>query len=306
MRWSMRLRRRRPATRFKSARAVAGARGERAGKPLAKLVEPLQHGREERLRLRPAANGQLEALAAALDAPRQAMPRPVRELAELSRAARRAPARRSRRRRSASARAGRRRSRQGRVGLVADRGDERDRRVGDGAHHLLLVERPQILDRAAAAGDDQQVGPRLDRRQSRESRAAILAAAPSPCTGTGHTMTWRRAAVREAVEDVADHRAGRRGDDADHARQERQLALARLVEQAFRGERPAALLEQAPAARPRPASSIRSTTIWYLRSAGIGGELARRDHLDAVLGTEGERCGARPARSPRRCTRSRP
>ena len=30
--------------------------------------------------------------------------------------------------------------------------------VGDGAHHLLFVERPEILDRAAAAGDDQQIG----------------------------------------------------------------------------------------------------------------------------------------------------
>ena len=46
------------------------------------------------------------------------------------------------------------------VGLVADRGDQRDHAVGRGAHHDLLVERPEILERAAAARDDQQIGPR--------------------------------------------------------------------------------------------------------------------------------------------------
>ena len=54
----------------------------------------------------------------------------------------------------------------------------------------------------------------------------------------------RRAAVLEPVEDVADHRAGRRGDHADHLRQERQRPLALGVEQALGGERPAAPFEQ--------------------------------------------------------------
>ena len=53
-----------------------------------------------------------------------------------------------------------------------------------------------------------------------------------------------REAVLEPVEDVADHRAGRRGDDADHARREGQRPLARLVEQALGRQRPAALVEQ--------------------------------------------------------------
>ena len=46
------------------------------------------------------------------------------------------------------------------VGLVADAGDDRDAARGDRAHDDLLVEAPQILDRAAAARDDQQVGAR--------------------------------------------------------------------------------------------------------------------------------------------------
>jgi hypothetical protein len=49
---------------------------------------------------------------------------------------------------------------QGHVGLMADRGDQLDQARGSGAHHDLLVERPQILDRAAAARDNEEVGPR--------------------------------------------------------------------------------------------------------------------------------------------------
>ncbi len=46
------------------------------------------------------------------------------------------------------------------VGLVADGGDERDVALRRRAHHDFLVEAPQVLERAAAARDDEQVGPR--------------------------------------------------------------------------------------------------------------------------------------------------
>jgi len=42
---------------------------------------------------------------------------------------------------------------------VAHRRDERDRALGRGAHHDLLVEAPQVLDGPAAAGDDEHIGP---------------------------------------------------------------------------------------------------------------------------------------------------
>ena len=48
-------------------------RGERTRQPLAKLVDPLHRGREDRLRLGPAADCQVIALAPALDPPRQAL-----------------------------------------------------------------------------------------------------------------------------------------------------------------------------------------------------------------------------------------
>ena len=66
-----------------------------------------------------------------------------------------------------------------------------------------------------------------------------------------------RETVGEPMQDVADHGAGRRGDDADDRRQERQQLLARLVEQTLGGEFLLALLQAAPSARrsrPAPAS----------------------------------------------------
>ncbi len=49
---------------------------------------------------------------------------------------------------------------QGPVGLVPDRGDQRDGARGGGAGHDLLVEAPEILETAAAARHDEEIGPR--------------------------------------------------------------------------------------------------------------------------------------------------
>ena len=46
------------------------------------------------------------------------------------------------------------------VGLMTDRGNQRNQAFRRRANDDLLVEAPQILERAAAARDDQQVGPR--------------------------------------------------------------------------------------------------------------------------------------------------
>jgi hypothetical protein len=43
------------------------------------------------------------------------------------------------------------------VGLVPDGGDGRDLRLGQRARHQLLVEGPEVLEAAAAAGHDQHV-----------------------------------------------------------------------------------------------------------------------------------------------------
>jgi len=47
---------------------ATGSRSERTGQPLTDFLQPLNHRREDRLRLGPAADGQVEALFAALGA----------------------------------------------------------------------------------------------------------------------------------------------------------------------------------------------------------------------------------------------
>ena len=138
---------------------TAGTRGKRPRQALAELVDLLRHRREQRLRLGPATDGQLEPFACPFDAPRQAFLRPMLEVGELRHqlgADRYGNLRRSGRRRRAPVGGV---VDQGGVGLVADRRDQRNRRFRRGAHHFFLVEGPEVLDRPSPAGDDQQVGP---------------------------------------------------------------------------------------------------------------------------------------------------
>ena len=89
------------------------------------------------------------------------------------------------------------------------------------------------------------------------------------------------------MQDVADHRAGRRGDDADHAGQERNELLARLVEQAFGGELLLALFEQRH--QRADAGGLQALDHDLVRGAPrIGGEPTGRDDLQALLGLEAD------------------
>ena len=92
-------------------------------------------------------------------------------------------------------------------------------------------------------------------------------------------------AVGEAMQNVANDGAGRRGHHADHSRQERGLALARGVEQPLLGEFPAPRLEQ----RHQRADSgelERFDHDLVARLAGEGGQSAGRDDLEPLLGLE--------------------
>ncbi len=92
---------------------------------------------------------------------------------------------------------------QGGVGLVPHGRDDRDGRRRHRAGQALVVEAPQVLDRAAAARDDQQVGAgdgpvRPSGRRSRGWRFPTWPQAASPWTTTGQTMTrqGQRSAMR--------------------------------------------------------------------------------------------------------------
>ena len=121
----------------------------------------------------------------------------------------------------------------GDVGLVPDGRDHRDRAGGNRPRHDLLVERPEILERTAAAPDDHHVDV---------DRCARPAGAParSPPAGAFALHARRRddqvrvrIAPAQDADDVAQRRAVDRGDDADAAGEGRQRALARLGKQPF-------------------------------------------------------------------------
>ncbi len=175
------------------------------------------------------------------------------------------------------------------VRFMADGGDHRNAGGGDGAGQRLVIEPPKILEAAAAARHDQQVGLRY---------GAILRQCVEAVDGGGHFGACRfalhphrpdqhmqRKPVLDPVDDVADDRACRRGDDADDARHERQQAFAAGIEQAF-GLQPALALFQQCHQRPGAGrlQIVDDDLVGGL--SGIGGEPAGGDHLHAFLGAE--------------------
>ena len=239
---------------------MARARGERARQPLAELVEPLRQRREQRLRL--AASGRRSARSARGRARRGATGIAARDAASSASCAN-SSARTGTAISAAAVGVGARRSAAKSISVVSvswptaeisgigDSAAARTTSSSLNAHRSSIEPPPRAtISRSGRGSID---GEAADRRRDLRRRALAL---------DRHRPDddMRRAAVLEPVEDVADHRAGRRGDDADHPRQERQLALARGVEQPFGGQRPAALSSSAISA-PSPASSIRSTTI---------------------------------------------
>ncbi|MNT57809.1 hypothetical protein D3C72_1952110 [compost metagenome] len=116
---------------------------------------------------------------------------------------------------------------------MADAADHRQRGAGDGAGDHFFVERPQVLDAAAAAADDQQ----LD-----------LLAQVGRIDGGGDLCRGAVALYRRRVQDqrdaghapaqggdhVAQRGGGRRGDDADGGGVAGQRFFVAIVEQSFR------------------------------------------------------------------------
>ncbi len=178
--------------------------------------------------------------------------------------------------------------------------------LGGGADDDLLVEAPQVLEAAAAPRDNDDVRSHhgAGRRQSIEATNG-----GGDFGGGGVALDLhrpdqhpRREAVAEPVEDVADHRAGRRGDDADDPREIGERPFPRLVEQPLGGELPAPLLEQRhQRADAGGLQSVDDELIFGL--AGKRREPAGGDNLDAFLRLETE---ARQCRPPHHRLEPRP
>src|SRR5690606_7812178 len=126
---------------------------------------------------------------------------------------------------------------QGGVGLVPHGGNDRDAGGGDCAGQAFVVEAPQILDRAAAAGDDQQVWPGQGAAGGHGVEAADgvgdLAAGGLALDDHWPDDDPAGPALGDAVQDVADHRPGRTGDDPDAGGEGRDRLLASGVEQSL-------------------------------------------------------------------------
>ena len=146
----------------------------------------------------------------------------------------------------------------GEVGLVADRGDHGDAAGEDRARHRLLVERPQVLERAAAARDDDDVdvGDRFqpaDRRRDAQRGAVAL-------HRRGRQQDRDREAAVRDVDDVADD--GARGDVTTPIRRGRN-GSGRLRASSNSPSAPSRCLScsNASASAPAPVGSIATTDI---------------------------------------------
>src|SRR5262249_26159312 len=134
------------------------------------------------------------------------------------------------------------------IGLMSNSRNERDSARRRGAGDDLLIEAPQILERTAAAGDDQDIWPRWipsGRKRIETSNGGGdfgSASLPLHPHRPYEHVAWK--AVGEPMDDVADDGTRRRGDDANDAWEKRQRLLARRLEQAFSGELFLSLLQK--------------------------------------------------------------
>ena len=131
------------------------------------------------------------------------------------------------------------------VHLVAYAAHDGNRAGEDGACDRLVVEGPQVLERAAAARDDQHVAVPARGREAQ----GLLDLARRGFALHGDRVDQhrdRREAPAQDVQYVAQRRAGRRGDDADPSRQSRQRLLVAAVEEPFGAESRLEFLETSP------------------------------------------------------------
>ena len=102
---------------------------------------------------------------------------------------------------------------------MPDRADQRDLAGGSGAHDIFLIEGRQILDRAAAARHDDQIGARNRPASGNGVEAGDGIGDLRGAAFALHRHRPHQHAARETigktVKDIANHGAGGAGDDAN-------------------------------------------------------------------------------------------
>jgi len=116
------------------------------------------------------------------------------------------------------------------IGFVADARDDRQLRMKYGARDDLLVERPQVVERAAAAADDQHVDVRMRIRRPNRRRDFARGARTLHRRGVENDRHAGSAPAKRRQHVAQRGRMARR-HDADSPRIRRQCALARAVEE---------------------------------------------------------------------------
>ena len=163
-------------------------------------------------------------------------------------------------------------------------------RGADRPRQRLLVELPQVLDRAAAAHQEQHVALGAP-AGAREHRHDALGGALALHGDRVDDHRDRRVAARQRGQDVAQRGRGERGQHADRARVRRQLALGGFVEQALALE---LLLEPQEALVERPDAGAAQAFDGELEAAArlVQGDQRARLDLHAVAQLPVERRGA--------------
>src|ERR1051325_1648658 len=128
------------------------------------------------------------------------------------------------------------------VALVPDAGDGRNRARGDRSGHDLLVERPEVLERASAAADQHDV-VQVPVRQMAQRRGDLARRVRALHAHRVDLQMQPFEAAADDVENVADGRALRAGDDGDARRQHRDGLLALGIEEPLLGQAALQLLE---------------------------------------------------------------
>ena len=185
---------------------------------------------------------------------------------------------------------------QGGVGLVTDGGDHGKAAPGDGANHLLFIKGPEVLERSPAPRHDQQVGswqrPVLRHRVEPANGASHLAGRLLPLDERSPEQHPHAEPVAQPVQDIADHRPGRAGDDPDHRRHHRERLLAAGIEQSLGGETPAAFLKLSQH-RPFAGHFHGLHDDLVFRAAAIDGQLAGDNDLKPLFRLHAEGTGHR-------------
>ena len=105
---------------------------------------------------------------------------------------------------------------------MAHSADQRDVAGRRRTHHLLIVKTIQVFERAAAPRHNDHIGARNwpVRRKGiqAENRRAHLRTAGLALHPHRPDQHMAGHAIGNAMQNIADHRAGGRGDDADHLR----------------------------------------------------------------------------------------